>query len=629
MQNTLRTSLACLTLSCLTAPLVQSQQEFGGRPVSLERRFAPGLQRRVPTVRPAAPDLRQLLLEDEARQPGDALRFGATLPVELDLTAEPATVLADGRRVWRTRVTSPGAHSLSLVFERFQLPPEGELFVYNDDRSVVRGAYTYRNQNARGSFAIQPVPGEALTLEYIEPGDTPDPGVLRVSSVIHDYLNVFDVLASGACNIDTACAPLLDDQVRATVKTISGPLLCSGVLVNNTAEDGTQYLLTGEHCGDMEDAVFLFGFQRPTCGSGTAPANQSVQGAVTLVKDAAIDFQLVRILSQIPAAFDPYLAGWDNSGIAPTDTFAVHHPSGDEKAVCVDLNAPVPFAGTRWRVLNWEAGTTETGSSGCGLFDPNGLVIGCLEGGFASCADPSDDRFVRMDVMWPQLAPWLDPLGLGVANLGGFDPGTQPPQPLSATATLPAQVPILQPGLGKDVRILGTGFSDATVIEVDGVAIDTENRGWVNTGTLEFDFPQRTAPGSVTVTVREGGSSVDLTVDVVPGTEPKLQIGNGEPGNQLFGNAPFLIGGQPGDLVLVTFSSSNLPSLHPAWMLEYGNQFTEILFLGSYTIPGTGLVQVNSPTTGITLTRFYSTSTLINGVFPALQSNLQEVLVVF
>lgn len=625
MSTLLRTLVSpSLVLGAFLALPASAQLEVGGEPASQRSSLA----RAVPTLELPPVDVAALRAEDQARGKVGGLRFGEALAVELDLERGGVwEELSDGGRVWRARIHSPGAYSLSLVFSRFQLPPEAELFVYDDRRNVVRGAYTYLNHLPEGGFAIQPIAGDALTLEYFEPAGTQGSGSLAVQTVIHDYVDVIGKLAAGACNLDVACAPALAGQVRATVRTLTGGVACSGVLLNNTADDGTQLLLTSEHCGDMTNAVFMFQFQRAMCGSGAAPTNFTVLGAKTLVKNAQMDYQLVRILPQIPATHAAYLCGWDRSGVVPPSTFALHHPMGDVKSVCVDIDAPTIFGG-RWRIGTWEVGTTEGGSSGCGLFDPSGLVIGCLEGGFATCANPSDDRFVRMDVMWPGLAPFLDPLGSGALAIGDHDPLSQPVLPLSGSASIPAAIPILQVGLGREVQLKGTGFDAQTTIAVDGVPVAAGRYGWINPQTLELDFPQVSSIGVHTVTLTKGGEAVDLPVQVVPVSAPTLQLGDGEFENRLLVNADWLIAGQPGDVYIVTFSTSGLPSVHPAWTLAYGNQFTDVVFLGAFTIPASGLVALSTSTAGFFLVRVYTSATLLNGVFPALQSNLQVVFVV-
>ena len=64
--------------------------------------------------------------------------------------------------------------------------------------------------------------------------------------------------------------------------------------------------------------------------------------------------------------------------------------------------------------VGWSAGTTESGSSGSGLFLPIGsrrYVVGQFLGGDASCQNPGgDERYGRFDVAFHvALKTWLKP----------------------------------------------------------------------------------------------------------------------------------------------------------------------------------------------------------------------------
>lgn len=89
--------------------------------------------------------------------------------------------------------------------------------------------------------------------------------------------------------------------------------------------------------------------------------------------------------------------------------------------------------GTHWRVTwaqtqtNW--GVTEGGSSGSPLFNPDGLIVGQLTGGTASCNHAtSPDYYGKFSYSWDQsdtlpehqLKPWLDPINMGVLALEGI-----------------------------------------------------------------------------------------------------------------------------------------------------------------------------------------------------------------
>jgi hypothetical protein len=93
---------------------------------------------------------------------------------------------------------------------------------------------------------------------------------------------------------------------------------------------------------------------------------------------------------------------------------------------------------THWRVLRWDSGTTEGGSSGSGLWNPEGRLVGQLSGGFAFCgSDPavcsgsgvgSCDWYGRLAFAWDasdnsanRLSDWLDPLATGDTFIDGID----------------------------------------------------------------------------------------------------------------------------------------------------------------------------------------------------------------
>ncbi|MEL7120601.1 MAG: proprotein convertase P-domain-containing protein, partial [Bacteroidota bacterium] len=74
----------------------------------------------------------------------------------------------------------------------------------------------------------------------------------------------------------------------------------------------------------------------------------------------------------------------------------------------------------------WDIGTTEIGSSGGPLFNKDGLVVGSLHGGLATCTSKSYDKFGWFAYSWEggltnstQLKYWLDPIGEAPIQLEG------------------------------------------------------------------------------------------------------------------------------------------------------------------------------------------------------------------
>jgi hypothetical protein len=138
----------------------------------------------------------------------------------------------------------------------------------------------------------------------------------------------------------------------------------------------------------------------------------------------------------VPASYNAFFPGWDNSGNVPPSTFCIHHPSGDIKKIAFDDDpaSAVQAMGSNepnssWQV-SWDRNTTtEPGSSGSPLFDNVGRIIGQLWGGGASCSNlASPDYYGRVSSSWnpngstnaQQLEHWLDPNNSGVSFINGY-----------------------------------------------------------------------------------------------------------------------------------------------------------------------------------------------------------------
>jgi hypothetical protein len=381
-------------------------------------------------------------------------RFAAThataITPESDGTWE---TLADGSSLWRVRIASEGALSLNLGLDRFELPDGATLWLYDGDGAMVQGPYTGADRNADGGLWTAVVLGDEVVVELDVPPGARNRTGLRIASVNHGYRGFGEARAAagakqGICNIDVIC-PEGDpwrDQIRATARiTISGAFLCTGQLVNNTAEDGTPYFLTAQHCvenaSQASSVVAFWNYESPTCGLLAGGDLTQTQSGATLVSlwpwQSGSDFALI-LLDEVPdPLFDVYYAGWDATGDTPPGSVAIHHPSGDEKAISFNDDPLIPEnaygAGVyQWRVSQWELGTTEGGSSGSCIYHPTSkLCVGTLTAGTASCSNPSGyDIYGKMDAHWTgdgssagRLMDWLDPLGSGALTLGGRNPG--------------------------------------------------------------------------------------------------------------------------------------------------------------------------------------------------------------
>lgn len=367
------------------------------------------------------------------------------------------TTLSNGQRVWNLAISSPGAYSLSLVFDKFNLPKGAQLFIYNYTSSQILGAYTEKNNKASGRFAIEPLAGDDLIIEYIEPLKPEFTAELELSKVYHDYKNVFKFLdnrnsatkaTSGSCNVNINCPEGLNWQTekRSVCHITYNGFIASGTLINNTKKDGKPYILTAYHVIHQEEiaeqAIFYFNYEAESCDGTGGSKSQTISGSSIRATTNHLDFSLLEMSSVPPSIYQPYYAGWDRSGDIPDQTVCIHHPNGDVKKISMDNNSPNTDSytdsdytfdeNTHWHIANWELGTTEGGSSGSPLFDTQHRLIGDLTGGDANCSNSVDDYFAKFSSSWDnypdkenQLKYWLDPDNKGAVTLDGYNPSIQ------------------------------------------------------------------------------------------------------------------------------------------------------------------------------------------------------------
>lgn len=443
MKNRMALYLGCVALCVLWMfGAASAQISQGGTPFSFSR----ALSSAVPTATMTAVDAATLLAEDALQPKEEALRFAAELPVNLNLKNSGVwEALGNGDRIWRLRISSPGAYTIGLLYDSWYLPKNGTLFIYNDDRSYVIGAFTAFNNWHEGTNITQPVKGDAITLELYETAAEFGQTQLSIAQVNHDYRGLFsrneraiDAFgSSGSCNNNINCpeGAAWQNQKRGVAMILSGgSRICSGSLINNTALNQSPLFLTANHClGGETSWVFMFNYESPSCANVDGPTNQTVANSTRLATNVPSDFALLQLSSAVPGTYNPYFNGWNRVNTASTSSVGIHHPSGDIKKITFDNNAPGTNgwngAGTdHWQIFNWEDGTTEGGSSGSPLFDQNGRITGQLHGGQASCANNVNDYYGKLAISWAgggtnatRLSNWLDPVGSAPNTLDGLN----------------------------------------------------------------------------------------------------------------------------------------------------------------------------------------------------------------
>lgn len=620
----------------LSAPEAHAQVRHPGVPAGLWSEI-PGA---VPRVTLPPVDVARYMAEDDARG-HKPLRYGAMVWAGTDLLREGRwDVTEDGSLAVRVEIESKGAFSLGLEFTEFRLPLGAQLFLYDDSRQEMLGAYTHANEREDGGFVIEPFPGDRVTVELLLPANATGDARVVIGDVIHDYRGVENLLPEpkfpvGGCLIDVNCPQGngWDIQKRATVRTLSGGGLCSAALINNTAVDGTRYILTANHCGQSSNTVFTFNYQRSGCGAGGAPTNQTVSGATLLTTNGTVDNRLMRINSTIPASYNAAFAGWTRTTTNATFAFALGHPSGGPKKISIDSNGTIRES-NMWRVT-WSEGTLEGGSSGGPLFDQSGRIRGpaCCVNQF-TCNQTA--WFGRFDRFWTLngIAQWLDPLGTGATALDAYDPGGGPVgTPPAITSFSPSSVDAVVPDGLVSVVATGTALAEVTGVEIDGVPLDAFQFSVLGATQVEFLMPRVDKLGPVEVKFIAPGGNATKTIDVVANATPTVDLLSSDPQMLLsWIPADLTLASQPGDLVFVLVSTSNIPSVLPGIIdAGIGNNFFELINLGAVVIdPVKGWNQIQIPLNGLTTgTKLHFQLAKFAGVFPLETGNVQSGTILF
>jgi len=457
-----------LFISLLSAAFVSmnlsAQVSYGGEPLSaaLTRSYSREAFEEMPSF-DVAKELRDDLLGESDLRSG--YRFAYKFMTHFDrYNSGSSFTLPDGTRVWRLGIRSKNALSINVLFTEYELPEGAQVFLYTPGRTQVLGAFNHLNNSELGLLPVSPLEGDEIIIEYQEPARAAFAGRLSVGEVNHGYRSLSGY-EPGGDRSELSCMPSpvcfedekgFDPISRSVVLiTIDGIRACTGVLVNNTLNDGKPYLLTASHCLNKDfsilhpdyDAVAgtiisFFNYNSPTCNIARRGTEEmSVASAKYRAVNVKSDMALLELLETPPAYYRPYYAGWSIEENGGTPPYAgVHHPQASVKRISVSegnltLKTFMSFyKSAHWNVAKWNAGCTAEGSSGSPLFDSANRIVGLLSGGISTCSAPADDYYYAVFKAWSpeenvneQLKHWLDPSGSGVLTLDGLDPYAETP----------------------------------------------------------------------------------------------------------------------------------------------------------------------------------------------------------
>ncbi len=394
----------------------------------------------IDLVQLPAPDYKSLI-ESEKRESTGMYKVAMTVDAAVNLNNGGGyTYLENGSIIWRKKISIDGAKGIGPYFDDFYLPEGVTLFAYDTKGNHLRGPYTKNDNNINNVFGISAIKGSELILELnINPKvdiSTIKLNGYRFAAFYKDFVSVSDGLydndpisvdsgqstiapSSSACEI-TAFCPQGDGydiprnaSARIVIANAGGAVgFCSGTLMNNSEKNCTPYFLTASHCEGTNSftnstfAYWQFDFNLQYLGCGkTTPKDfaRTVVGADFVMRSTypvgagpnpplnsdnlLLKFTDPQYDSKLITT-NAALAGWYRRSSVPAGSdfwVGFHHPAGDYKMLITanDINPLGSFNtgnnGTHWG-FQAQAGGVEGGSSGSGIFNQDGLLIGDLSG---------------------------------------------------------------------------------------------------------------------------------------------------------------------------------------------------------------------------------------------------------
>ena len=357
-------------------------------------------------------------------------------------------------------VRSPGAASIRLHFMNFDVGGAAvTVYAQSGDQLVTRGPFSGKGPDQNGDFWTATLPGDIAFIEFAGSGIPR----LEIAEVMHlekdptapqqqsqsfrsGEGNQANAPSELGCHFDVMCESVHSDARNATVllnyQVGMEVGTCTGTILNDLDGDTVvPYLLTANHCNitpaNVSTLQVTFLFQRSSCG-GTLPNLASLPaltGGVVLETngEGGNDMTFIRLKGAFPAG--AVAVGWSTGG-PDNNSYGIHHPGGTYKrATFFHPSSYVPCTAIyddEYYIVESVGGGIERGSSGSGLFNGSGRLIGQLRG---RCGPGKDDNGNCQDedgwravygtfaVTYPLVRRWLE-IG-GTINVNRFHGGNE------------------------------------------------------------------------------------------------------------------------------------------------------------------------------------------------------------
>ncbi|WP_426326782.1 trypsin-like peptidase domain-containing protein [Pedobacter sp. R-06] len=368
--------------------------------------------------------------------------YADILPVAVGMADGKITSSSAGK-VWTLRISVPNALNIGLIFNSFELSSTAEMYIFNDQKNILDSCIKKNNFTVSNTIGISPLNGNNITIYIIEPHNSGDfKSRISINKIEVGFKEMGGSKngaltrdASTNCNPTVMCRPYMMNSARAVAKLSSNGYTGTGTLINNEYNNGKAYFLTAFHVIDADNndvldaseinalasARILFQFWRNNCLSSVNDFGIQFTGAILKASSKETDVVLLELTNPPGIGDGVNYAGWNRQTTPPADysSYILHHPNGEDMRITDTRDVADWLWGNKFWTAHYAEGVVSPGSSGAGLFNQYGQVVGQLRGGWSSC-DFTDfgDRYGKFSYSWGDagLQPILSPSGNQAVN---------------------------------------------------------------------------------------------------------------------------------------------------------------------------------------------------------------------
>lgn len=388
-------------------------------------------------------DLNEVMADEKdiKGEVGKVLKFGKGFDVYYTLSDGKWEDMEEGR-LWSMSITSKNAISLNFIFDDLHLPSGAELYIENDDKTIVYGPVTSKCITQSGPFLTDIIRGECVNIYLFEPSDVYNQSSLSITRVVHGFKDVIGEIENAATR--SAYSDLVEHEKEADgvgiVLSSNGTQICSGALLMDTDYSFTPYFLTlfeiidnngdGQLTDDEKahanNGMFKFRVRKDE--NGIPLTSYTYNHSTFRAGWSTTHFLLLEISGNVRNNPNLTWLGWDKSSQAPSSGYCIYPAAttdgyltfGSSSSSFVSPGLADP---NNWKSSFYNAffGSLSTSSP---LFNSNNKVVGFYYA-YQTVLNKAD--FTRFYLSWTgggtnstRLSNWLDPNSTGQTTMDSY-----------------------------------------------------------------------------------------------------------------------------------------------------------------------------------------------------------------